>query len=862
MALVVFDRVQETTATTGTGTITLGGAVGGYQSFAVIGDGNTTFYCIVNGSDWEVGIGTYTASGTTLARTTVLSNSLGNTSPISLTGSSSVFVTYPAGKSVNLDASGNVGPLGTITSGVWNGTTIPVAYGGTGATASTGANSVVLRDANQNIYANSVTQELDVTTSAGGTTVLTAGSSHFQILIGTNTQTFQLPDATTLPTGSSWIFDNDSTGNLYVVNNTSGAIDTVAPGGYATVFLELNGTSAGTWGRFGMIPSEVNWGTNSLDMGGSTVITNGIWQGTPVASGYGGTGLTTFTGANNALYSTGASTLTAGTLPVLAGGTGATTASGARTNFGATTVGSNMFTLTNPSAVTFPRFNADNTVSALDAASFRTAIGAGTSSATGTVTSVSGTGTASGLSLSGTVTTSGSLTLSGTVNSLAAGTYGISISGNAATATTAASATTAANYLPLSGGTMSGVLYNTNSSIIQGQFGGVNRGYLYNDTSGFGLLSSGGSWALQIPYGGAYAIAPESMRSPIFYDQNNTAYYGDFASTSRFNSINCDESRVQTYFFTDQQYGSSLVGAYSSTRFQGVYSMGYSYRLPLDGSGPGNLYGLTWSYPSAGGVAGNLNTHGLLALENGGFLAAFSGSVRARDDMRAPIYYDSNNSGYYMDPNGRSNIAGIQADDWFRPIGGCGVYWESYGRGIRASDLEFSYGNIGTYGAGLNGWRGYGINPNNSILMSNGSTTGLYNPQWGWMMQMDSVGNVTFGNNITAYSDIRLKDNIREIDNPIERRNTLAKSAIKYERDGKTRIGYGAQYLREGGCGEFVSEAEDDAYKLATGLGTLSVDYGETAAVLAVASKMTDDKVELLEARIAQLEKIIEGLTK
>jgi hypothetical protein len=76
---------------------------------------------------------------------------------------------------------------------------------------------------------------------------------------------------------------------------------------------------------------------------------------------------------------------------VLNGGTGSTTAGGARTNLGATTVGSNFFTLTNPSAITFPRINADNTVSALDAATFRTAIGAGTSSTTGTVTSVSGT---------------------------------------------------------------------------------------------------------------------------------------------------------------------------------------------------------------------------------------------------------------------------------------------------------------------------------------------------------------------------------------------------------------------------------------------------------------------------------------
>ena len=97
------------------------------------------------------------------------------------------------------------------------------------------------------------------------------------------------------------------------------------------------------------------------------------------------------------------------------GGSTNLVASTGRTSLGATTVGANMFTLTNPSAVTFPRFNADNTISALDAASFRTAIGAGTSSTTGTVTSVSGTGTVSGLTLTGTVTTSGSLTLGGTL---------------------------------------------------------------------------------------------------------------------------------------------------------------------------------------------------------------------------------------------------------------------------------------------------------------------------------------------------------------------------------------------------------------------------------------------------------------
>ena len=98
------------------------------------------------------------------------------------------------------------------------------------------------------------------------------------------------------------------------------------------------------------------------------------------------------------------------------GGSTNLVASTGRTSLGGTTVGQSMFTLTNPSAITFPRFNADNTVSALNAADFRTAIGAGTSSTTGTVTSVGGTGTVNGITLTGTVTSSGSLTLGGTLS--------------------------------------------------------------------------------------------------------------------------------------------------------------------------------------------------------------------------------------------------------------------------------------------------------------------------------------------------------------------------------------------------------------------------------------------------------------
>src|SRR6056300_48950 len=102
MALVVKDRTKETTSTTGTGTLTLAGAVVKIQSFSVVRDGNTTYYAIEsgNGTEWGVGVGTYTASGTTLSRDTILESSNGGAA-ISLIGVSTVFCTYPAERSVN-----------------------------------------------------------------------------------------------------------------------------------------------------------------------------------------------------------------------------------------------------------------------------------------------------------------------------------------------------------------------------------------------------------------------------------------------------------------------------------------------------------------------------------------------------------------------------------------------------------------------------------------------------------------------------------------------------------------------------------------------------------------------------------------
>jgi hypothetical protein len=1468
MALALFDRVQETTTTTGTGSVTLGGAVPGFQSFAVVGNGNTCYYTIVDGTAWEVGVGTYSTSGPTLARTTVLSNSSGNTSPITLAaGTKSIFLTYPAEKSVNLDGSNNVSPLGTVSSGVWQGSTVGVAYGGTGVTTSSGANSVMLRDANQNVSINRLNQTSNTITASGGTTTLTAASAFSQILNGTGGQTFKLPDATTLTNTTTFEFNNNATGTLTITDYANATVGTISSGGAAAIALLSNATVGGTWDVHAYIPENVTWGTNALVLGG-TVITGGTWNGGTIATGYGGTGLTTYT-SGGAVYANSSSTLTSGTLPVTAGGTGNTTGNSAttsQTNFSNLTIGGSQVlyagnynsyapTLTGTGATGTWGINVSGNAATATSATTATNQSGGTVNATtgafsGKVTMSNGgvgVAAASTLNVSGDITSSraanqgviylgtngtsylyadgsgnyilgaGSTTLSlngnqvltaGNYNSYAptltgtgaTGTWAINISGNAATATNGLTTVNYNSYAPTltgtgasgtwgiritgfanagtprlyasdspytydgaapyymymtydgsrwllqvspatpsavrvayadaagsagsvdyanltnkaggtgtyttsgdyrapifydsnntgyyvdpastsnlnatnfvgtstwtgsagalalnlaandgyasmrviynntaSGGNSDGMYigYSNGNSGITRIFGGGSTGgamikyatyteeansfrapifYDSNDTNYYvnpnstsqirktNLIASGTGWddclnlyssdganrwnilvdagdsnAYRIAYnqaeafkintsrnvianvdirapifydsnntayyvdpagttylsttnlqdgkwytvnnqsgqsiniyvrpngdntyiwrhiyggtgtgfgtgvggygiynetlGGDYSIlfnpagfvtSPYSFRAPIFYDSNNTGYYGDFASTSNLNAALFSGAISRTTSVAGWFQGTYNNVGDNSTKSNPIYTIGSSYN-PADTS-LSNMYGVGYSHPNffgssrgsgwglytaaAGNITGvfgaesgfntwisgyglatgswrapifydsddttyylnpnsvsNLNNltlgnysqnqtyPGIIITGNpnynynflngswtgsitAGFLAncadqwemaihdsgtrvvspfAFFGGgsnyilmgrsigwgttyIEAAESFRAPIFYDSNNTGYYgdfagtsrmaninydnlyfagdttyglvgrngyldtlngrgsdplelcyydggnviigtsngskalyaaslytsilydkdntayyVDPNGTSYLSNVQATDWFRPIGGCGVYWQSYGRGIRAADIEFSYGNIGTYGDGLNGWRGYGVYPNNSILMSNGSNHGWYNPQYGWMFIMDGVGNVTFGNNVTAYSDLRLKNNVREIDNVVARRDTLAKSAIKYERDGRTRIGYGAQTLRDNGCAEFVHEA-DDALKIATGLGTLSVDYGETAAILAVASKLTDDRVAALEVQVQQLLEIINEL--
>ena len=116
MALVINDRVKETSTTTGTGTFTLDGAATGFETFSsAIGNGNTTYYAISlqGGSEFEVGLGTVAAG--TLARTTILSSSNSDNAVNFSAGTKDVFCTLPASKAVYLD--GNDSPVGAPSSG-------------------------------------------------------------------------------------------------------------------------------------------------------------------------------------------------------------------------------------------------------------------------------------------------------------------------------------------------------------------------------------------------------------------------------------------------------------------------------------------------------------------------------------------------------------------------------------------------------------------------------------------------------------------------------------------------------------------------------------------------------------------------
>ena len=311
MALVLKDRVLETASAPGTGTVTLLGATAGYQTFsAAIGNANTTYYTIADqsGSNWEVGIGTYTTAGNTLTRNTVLSSSNGGALTNFNSGTQNVFVTYPSEEAVYNNGTSIVGPTGS---------SVAVANGGTGATTLT-ANGV--------IYGNG--------TSAVG---VTAVGSTGQVLVG---NTGAAPSWATVSSSLVSSFSAGTTG-LTPSTATTGAVTLagtlgVANGGTGLTTLTANyvpygnGTSAlqssanytfdgttmtlgnaGVTARFQGDFSNATVASRTAFITGTTNATTGIYalpNGTSTAASWQATNNSNPTNASKILIATNGST--------------------------------------------------------------------------------------------------------------------------------------------------------------------------------------------------------------------------------------------------------------------------------------------------------------------------------------------------------------------------------------------------------------------------------------------------------------------------------------------------------------------------------------------------------------------------
>jgi len=319
MPLVVRDRVRETTTTTGTGTVTLAGAVSGFQSFSVIGNGNTTYYTITLGTDWEVGIGTYTASGTTLSRDTILESSNSGSAVNFGAGTKDVFVTYPAERAVFSDGvvtsvggtgtvngitlTGSVTSTGSLTlGGTLSGVnltsqvtgTLPVANGGTGTATALTAGSVVFAGAsgvysqdNANLFWDDTNKRLGIGTTSPARRLDVQGA-------GTNIMRSRSTDTSGGTVGI--VSAEHASGSSLQVRAGVGFTNLISTGAADPLIFSTAGTERARIDSAGNVGIGTASPGQRLDVSGNINASGSLTLGTALSVANGGTGATTLTG--------------------------------------------------------------------------------------------------------------------------------------------------------------------------------------------------------------------------------------------------------------------------------------------------------------------------------------------------------------------------------------------------------------------------------------------------------------------------------------------------------------------------------------------------------------------------------------
>lgn len=242
MALVLSDRIKETTTTTGTGTYTLAGAETGFESFSSIGDGNTTYYCCTDGVDFEVGIGTYTATGTTLARTTILQSSNSDDAVNWTSGTRFIFVTQPAEKAVFLNASDNIDLADNEKLILGSDSDFQVYHNGTNGYLQESTNAIIYRSAIHSFRNSADTEQLARFDQNGDVELYYDNSKKL------NTGSTGVTVTGTLSATSGIAIDNTSGYGNIEIGGTSGAyIDLKSP---TSDDYDIRLITTGTGGQF------------------------------------------------------------------------------------------------------------------------------------------------------------------------------------------------------------------------------------------------------------------------------------------------------------------------------------------------------------------------------------------------------------------------------------------------------------------------------------------------------------------------------------------------------------------------------------------------------------------------------------
>ena len=404
-----------------------------------------------------------------------------------------------------------------------------------------------------------------------------------------------------------------------------------------------------------------------------------------------------------------------------------------------------------------------------------------------------------------------------------------------------------------------------------------NRWYIVSDSSSNRIVQfrRDGSDKSYIDNDGRLMGAPD-LRVPTYYD-TNTAYYGDFDSTTRVNNISCAGGLI----FPDN-YGVGVTGLYSASRIQTIFNMGAAYKVPNDGASTANAYGLYWSHQNAGstGGANNLASHGIIILEAGSYKGSWGGGrLVTPGDIRGSQFYDYNNTGYYVDPASTTVVNDFRCDIMYDKDS-TGYYIRPGSTSItndfratlfyaRENTTYYTRPHTSSYINSLTTAGQIQVGASGSSLLYIGGTSGNYfrfhtnnadtyfdmncgNIHWRQgsstrFIFYTTTANMTVYGTVTQHSDLRIKDNVVEIPNCIDKVKSIR--GIYYNRTDfntePTKIGVVAQEV-EVEMPELVHDEETSGIK--------SVSYTELTAVLVNAIKEQQTIIDDLKSRLETLE--------